>query len=286
MIAILIVCIVILFYIHLREQFKTSNDLELYEIINPSRIELHELCDIKQPILFNNNEIFSLLGMSCDKLCNEYGKHEINIRELDNNNANNNNANIKNNELMFLSDSLKLFDNDTDCSNNKIFISENNNQFLIDTRLNISLRKFDDVLRPNWTVKYKYDFTIGSMNFTSLLKSNIHCQYYIMVMEGEIELKLFTPINYKYLYDGMDINENNFTSKINVWDVQDDMSDRLGKTVSMTVNVKKGQIFFVPSQWWYSYKCKVKTILYTAKYITLMNLISNAKFVILQTFNK
>ena len=281
------VCIIVLFYIHLREQFKTSNDLELYEIINPSRIELHELCDIKQPILFNNNEIFSLLGMSCDKLCNEYGKHEINIRELDNNNNNNNNnTNIKNNELMFLSDSLKLFDNDIDCSNNKIFISENNNQFLIDTRLNISLRKFDDVLRPNWTVKYNYDFNIGSMNFTSTLKSNIQCRYYIMVMDGEIELKLFTPINYKYLYDGMDINENSFTSKINVWDVQDDMSDRLGKTVSMTVNVKKGQIFFVPSQWWYSYKCKVKTILYTAKYITLMNLISNAKFVILQTFNK
>ena len=105
-------------------------------------------------------------------------------------------------------------------------------------------------------------------------------------MEGEIELKLFTPINYKYLYDGMDVTENNFTSKINVWDVQDDMSDRLGKTVSMTVNVKKGQIFFVPSRWWYSYKCKVKTILYTAKYITLMNLISNAKFMILPLCNK
>ena len=283
MITILIVCIVILFYIHLRGQFKTSNDLELYEILSPSRIELHELCDIKQPILFNNNEIFSLLGMSCDKLCNEYGKHEINIRESITNNTNNN---IKNNELMFLSDGLKLFDNDIDCSNNKIFISENNNQFLIDTRLNISLRKLDDLLRPNWTVRYKYDFNIGSMNFTSILKSNIHCRYYIMVMDGEIELKLFTPINYKYLYDGMDINENRFTSKINVWDVQDDMSDRLGKTVSMTVTVKKGQIFFVPSRWWYSYKCKVKTILYTAKYITLMNLISNAKFMILPLFNK
>ena len=96
MIAILIVCIIILFYIHLREQFKTSNDLELYEILNPSRIELHELCDIKQPILFNNNELFSILGMSFEKLCTEYGKHEINIRESNNNNNNNNNNKYNN----------------------------------------------------------------------------------------------------------------------------------------------------------------------------------------------
>ena len=282
MITILIVCIIILFYIHLQAQFKTSNDLELYEILNPSRIELHELCDIKQPILFNNNEIFSLLGTSAEILCNEYGTHEINIRESLN--ITNTNTNIKNNELVFLSDGLKLFDTDTDCSNNKIFISENNNQFIIDTRLNISLRKLDDALRPNRTVRYNYDCIIGSMNFTSLLKSNIHCSYYIMVMDGEIELKLFTPINYKYLYDGTDVIENMLTSKINVWDVQDDMSDRLCKTKSMTFNVKKGQIIFLPPHWWYSYKFKVKTILYTAKYITFMNLISNAKFMMLPFF--
>ena len=280
MIAILIVCIIILFYIHLRDQFKTSNDLELYEIINPSRIELHELCDIKQPILFNNDELFSLSGISYERLCNEYGKYEINIRETLNVDINN----IKNNELVFLSDGLKLVENDMDCSSNKIFISENNNQFLIDTHLNTNLRKVDDLLRPNWTVKYNYDFIVGSMNFTSLLKSNIHCRYYIMVMDGEIELKLFPHINYKYLYDGMNTCENNFTSKINVWDVQDDMSDRLGKTVSMTVNVKKGQIFYVPSRWWYSYKFKVKTMLYTANYLTFMNIISNSEFMILPMF--
>ena len=277
MIVVLIICI-ILFYTHLREQFKYSNDLELYEILNPSRIELHELCDIKQPILFNINELSVLLGTHIDKLCTEYGKHEINIRELDDNN------NTNNNKTMFLSDGLKLFDTNTDISNNKIFISENNHQFLNDTLLNFSLRKIDDILRPNWTVKYSYDFNIGSTNFTSILKSNIHCHYYLMVMEGEITLKLFPPINYKYLYDGIDDTGNNFTSKINIWDIPDNMISRVSKTVSMTVNVKKGQIFFIPSRWWYSYKFNSKTILYTAKYVTFGNLISNTKFMILARF--
>ena len=269
---ILILCIIILFYIHLREQFKTSNYLELYEILNPSRTELRELCDTKQPILVND-EIF---GMSLDALCCDYGQYEINIREVCNSNTN------TKNKLVFLSDGMKLLD--TDSSDNKIFISDNNTQFIIDSQLNISLLKLDDLLRPIFTVKYSYDLNIGSKNFTSLLKSNMHSSYYIMVMDGEMELKLFPPINYKHLYNGIDITGDNFTSKINVWDTQYDTSDKLGKTVSMTMTVKKGHIFFVPSHWWYSYKFNAKTILYTAKYITLMNLISNIKFTMLSLY--
>jgi len=277
---VVLICI-ILFYVHLRQQFKQSNDLELYEILNPSRIELHELCDIKQPILFNINELLGLFGEHIDKLYTEYGKHEINIREIDNINNNNNNNNDK---TMVLSDCLKLFNAETDISNNKIFISENNQQFLNDTLLNTSLRKIDDILRPNWTVRYWYDFNIGSTNFTSILKSNVHYHYYMMVMDGEINIKLFPPLNYKYLYDGMDDTGNNFTSKINVWDIPDNMSGRVNKTVSMTINVKKGQIIFIPSRWWYSYKFNGTTILYTAKYVTLLNSISNLKFMLLSCF--
>ena len=38
---------------------KTSNDLEVYDVIKPSKEKLEELCDLRQPITmnFNNKQI-------------------------------------------------------------------------------------------------------------------------------------------------------------------------------------------------------------------------------------
>ena len=49
----LIIFIIILFiYIHMIDQFKKSNDLELYEMDYTSNNDLNETCNIKQPIVF------------------------------------------------------------------------------------------------------------------------------------------------------------------------------------------------------------------------------------------
>ena len=57
-----IIFIIILFvYIHMIDQFKKSNDLELYEMDYTNNNDLNETCNIKQPIVFylkNVNEEF------------------------------------------------------------------------------------------------------------------------------------------------------------------------------------------------------------------------------------
>jgi hypothetical protein len=48
--------LVVVVYIHIFFQLKTSDDLEIYEIQMPSKQKLEEVCNFKQPVVFNYTE--------------------------------------------------------------------------------------------------------------------------------------------------------------------------------------------------------------------------------------
>ena len=52
---ILIFCLVLFIYLHINFHLKQSNDLEVYEIDQPSKEKLEEICDIRQPVIFDYN---------------------------------------------------------------------------------------------------------------------------------------------------------------------------------------------------------------------------------------
>ena len=60
-IATLVFCIVLFFYLHVFFHLKTSDDLEIYEIEQPSKDKLEEICDLRQPVVFdfNNNRLLN-----------------------------------------------------------------------------------------------------------------------------------------------------------------------------------------------------------------------------------
>ena len=49
----LIFCLVLFIYSHVHFHLKTSNDLEVYEIEQPSKDKLEEICDLRQPVIFD-----------------------------------------------------------------------------------------------------------------------------------------------------------------------------------------------------------------------------------------
>ena len=51
--AFFIFCLVLFIYLHIQFHLKTSNDLEMYEIDQASKEKLEEICDIRQPVLFD-----------------------------------------------------------------------------------------------------------------------------------------------------------------------------------------------------------------------------------------
>jgi hypothetical protein len=50
---VLIFCSILFLYIHIYFHLKTSDDLEVYEIDKPSKDKLEEICDLRQPVVFN-----------------------------------------------------------------------------------------------------------------------------------------------------------------------------------------------------------------------------------------
>ena len=79
---VLIFCLVLFFYLHVYFQLKTSDDLEIYEIDNPSKDKLEEICDLRQPALFQfqNDRIME----SCKRsvILDTYGAVDIKIRNV------------------------------------------------------------------------------------------------------------------------------------------------------------------------------------------------------------
>ena len=64
-IAIFIFCVVLFLYLHIYYHLKTSNDLEVYTIERPSKNKLEEICDLRQPVVFEfSNERFREILLS------------------------------------------------------------------------------------------------------------------------------------------------------------------------------------------------------------------------------
>ena len=49
---VLIFLLVLFIYIHITHQLKRSEDLEIYELDYTTNSHLQEVCDVKQPVLF------------------------------------------------------------------------------------------------------------------------------------------------------------------------------------------------------------------------------------------
>jgi hypothetical protein len=63
-IAFFIFCIVLFIYLHVQFHLKTSNDLEVYELDQASKDKLDEICDLRQPVIFDfdNDKILQTIN--------------------------------------------------------------------------------------------------------------------------------------------------------------------------------------------------------------------------------
>ena len=121
---VVIFSVVLFLYIHMHFHLKTSNDLEVYTIENVSKDRLEEICNLKQPVLFDykNENLLELANIT--KMEELYGAFDVKIRNIEDKDKD------KETYLpILLSEVVKLFQNKI---NNKIII-ENNADFLEET---------------------------------------------------------------------------------------------------------------------------------------------------------
>jgi len=261
---VLIFCLVLFFYLHIYFHLKTSNDLEVYEIDQPSKDKLEEICDLRQPVLFTySNE--GLLEACCrENILDVYGAFDIKIR------------NVKvlptdDSELYIplpFSSALSAVKDDKESK----YLVENNGDFLEETGLIKTFRYNDIFLRPYMISNCSYDFMMGSLGLQTPFRYELNYRNYILITQGAIRLKLAPPKSAKYLYEIKDYENLEFRSPIDPWNVQKQYKADFNKIKCLEINVLKGQIVYLPAFWWYSIEFQQEaTSICSFKYKTYMN---------------
>ena len=261
-IILLIFCIVLFLYIHIYFHLKTSNDLEVYEISNTSKVRLEEILDIRQPVIMNY-DINNFNNLSEEILLSNYGSFDIKIRNVENDDSTT--------ELylpIILRNGIKLLGEDVSGR----YISENNGDFLQETSLDKTIQSNDEFLRPYMMAFNDYDLIMGSTNTITPFRYNLNYRNYFLCINGKVTLKLAPPKSSKYLHPTKDYDNFEFRSPINPWNVQDQYAIDFDKIKCMEIVLEPGKMIFIPAYWWYSFRFEEgKSSLLNFQYRTYMN---------------
>jgi hypothetical protein len=268
----LLLFLVILFlYVHLVQQYKRSEDLEVYEMDYTNNENLQEVCDIKQPVLFEykpqNVDFFE--EVTVEKL--ESVNQSIDIK-------------IKENEdywkeldsvdyvVLPLSSSQALMTTDTHAK----YFSENNDTFIEEARWSDEFRSNDAFLKPHLTAQTKYDVLMGSKDTSTPLRYHTYHRHFICVNSGKIRVKMTPWKSSKYLYPTKDYDNYEFFSPINVWKPQRKYFHEMDKIRFLEFDVLAGHVVFIPGYWWYSIQyTEEPTLVTTFTYNNAMNCLAN-----------
>jgi hypothetical protein len=259
---ILIFCIVLFIYIHINFHLRVSDDLEVYEIDQPSKEKLEEICDLRQPVIFDYNVDELVNECNLKSIEQKYGAFDIKVR------------NVKEYDVvselylpLTFNTAMEIFTKD----DKQQFLSENNGDFLEETGLDKKMRYNDIFLRPFSVSNCSYDYMFSSKNTKTPLKYELNYRNYFLVTQGCVRVKLIPPKSSKYLYTIKDYDNFEFISPINPWNVQSQFKSDYDKIKSLEVLLTAGQIIFIPAYWWYSFQFEENTSVCVFKYRTYMN---------------
>jgi hypothetical protein len=255
----LILCITVFIYIHIYNQFKTSNYLEIYEIENISKERFEELCELKQPLLVNNINIvnFDLLNIK-----DNFGNFDV---KLINKEAKDKIIPVK------LATAIDLLIKDT--SGN--YFSENNKEFLEETSLVKEFTTNDLFLRPIGTSNIEYDMLFGSVNSSTPFGYNLNSRNYLSVLSGSVEVTLCPPKDAKYLFVNKDYDNFKFSSMVDIYNPQPEYKNEFDKVQLLRIILTPNKILQIPAFWFFSIKIiETDTIVANFKYSTYMNMLS------------
>jgi hypothetical protein len=285
-VSILIFCIVLFLYLHIHFHLKRSNDLEVYEIDQPSKQRLEEVCDIRQPATFEYYNEQLLNQLSYQAIHNSYRAFDINIRDVTKNpsslhsNISTDDTKTKekgsdNEFVLYIPVALKIahevLKNDTDMK----YISENNSDFIDETGLIKAFQLNDEFLRPYMVSKCMYDVLLASANTVTPLRYDINYRNYFLVTQGSVRILLIPPKDTRYLYPNNDYDIFEYRSPVNPWKVQPEYQDDFDKIKTLEVDLYQGMTMFIPAYWWYSIKFTgSETSVCSFKYRTYMNTIA------------
>jgi len=262
-IGIFIFCLVLFIYLHIQFHLKTGDDLEMYEIEEPSKDKLEEICDLRQPVLFDFESQKITETTNKNYITNAYHAFEIKIR-----NSNETQTDVELYMPLPLHSANKLFHEDKTSS----YFTENNTDFLEETGIIKNFRYNDEFLRPYMVSNCNYDIMFGSAQTCTPFRYEINYRNYFLITQGTAQIKLAPPQSIKYLNPDYDYENFEFRSPVNPWSPQPKYSADFDKIKCLEFTLTPNKILFIPAYWWYSIKFNTSnTSISCFHYRTYMN---------------
>jgi hypothetical protein len=235
-------------YFHIHNQLKRNEDLEISEMDYYDNESLQEVCELKQPILFEyksvNGEFFR--DVNLDVLFSNR-LQEIKIKDSSDYFSEEGTPEY----ILFSYQSANsLLISDT----KHRYFSENNETFIEETGIVNLFSENNLFLKPSFTINSKYDFIIGSANVALPLRYHTHARQYLCVSSGKVHVKMTPWKSKKYLYPIKDYETYEFRTRVNPWSPQSEYADEMSKLRFLEFDIYAGYVLYVPPYWWYSIK--------------------------------
>lgn len=245
-ITIFLLCIVI--YIHIYYHLKVSDEENVFEIDYTDKVNLEEVCDLRQPFTM---EIENILDMNSYQL-----KDRLNIVKQKNHK-------VKKDEN---EDKNKSDKEDESEVETKIY-SEYNKDLLSDETIKASIKSFEKLIIPEFTVQNAYDILVSDENFSTPFVSNFNHRNYLYFSEGNATIQFISHKHSDKLEHHLDYESLQKVSN----DLPSDMKDVIIKSI----NVQSGEFVYIPPRWWYSINFKSHSLVVKFQYKTIMNIVAH-----------
>lgn len=270
--AVMIFCVILFMYLHIYFHMKTSNDLEVYEIDQPSKDKLEEVCDLRQPVLFNYANDRLMESCTLTAIRATYGAFDVRLRNVKDA------ADDADATDLYVPLTLHAVAETLRNDKESRYISENNGDFLEETGLVKTFKYNDAFLRPPMVSKCAYDVMHASPGTATPLRYEVNYRNYYLVTQGGVKMRLIAPNASKYLYPVADYDNFEFRSPVNPWHVQAEYRADFDKIKTMDVDLIAGQIIYIPAYWWcsilFSNDASAATTICCFKYRTYMSTVS------------
>jgi len=287
-ISIFIFCIVLFLYLHVHFHLKRSNDLEVYEIEQPSKQRLEEVCDIRQPTTFELYNEQLLTQLSYQAIHNSYRAFDIHIRDVSKRPPTTSpedkiqQKGTEHDQVLYIPVTFKIAHEVLKKDKDAKYVSEHNADFIDETGLIKIFQLNDEFLRPYMVSTCMYDILMASIGTTTPLRYELNYRNYFLVTQGRIKILLIPPKDTRYLYPINDYDILEFRTPVNPWKVQPEYQDDFDKIKTLEVELFQGMVMFIPAYWWYSIQFVVsETSVCSFKYRTHMNTVSIAPQLVL-----
>ncbi len=260
--SIVIFIIVLILYMHVMEEHKISEDLEIYEMDYKDNKQLQEICNLKQPVLFKLEEVEPKFFKEFDII----GETQTPVTVKDKSDIDNANT------IKLPYDSAQTLMK-TDTSSR--FYSERNYKIANETSYDFS--KMDAHLKPHLTLQSKRELLFGSKGAHTVMRYHTEHRKFLAVRKGRIHVKMTPWKSNRLLHVVKDYVHYDFRSKIDVWEPQSKYESDIQQLKFLEFDIDEGYVLNIPPFWFYSikYSSDNRCELYELTYNTPMNTISN-----------